>query len=173
MFRTAKPPEAASAMKPLNQVQVFALLAGQIPSQRVGMLVKERGIDFDATGDYLNEVRAAGGDDELIIALKHARVLKPANVDVAAGARQAEVNRHVARGAELSNKKQYAKAEQEYRATLLLDSRNADLYVTLAYVLNEQQKYDAAESCCTQGAPPQSEYRDCTRQFGICSKEQG
>jgi len=28
-------------------VQVFALLAGQVPSHRVTMLVQERGIDFE------------------------------------------------------------------------------------------------------------------------------
>ena len=55
-LRAAKQPEAASAKKPLNQVQVFALLAGQVTSPRVAMLVKERGIDFDAKDDYLREV---------------------------------------------------------------------------------------------------------------------
>ena len=34
-LRAAKPPEPASAKKPLNQVQVFALLAGEVPSHRV------------------------------------------------------------------------------------------------------------------------------------------
>ena len=52
---TAGPP--ASAKKPLNQVQVFALLVGQVPSHRVTMLVQERGIDFEPTDDYLQEVR--------------------------------------------------------------------------------------------------------------------
>ena len=56
---------------------------------------------------------------------------KPATVDPAAQARQAEVRQHVARGAELAKKGQYAEAEQEYRAALLLDSQNADLYVSL------------------------------------------
>jgi len=46
-LRAAKPPGPASAKKPLNQVQVFALLAGQVPSHRVAMLVTERGIDFE------------------------------------------------------------------------------------------------------------------------------
>ena len=44
-LRAAKQPEPASAKKPLNQVQVFALLAGQVTSHRVAMLVKERGIE--------------------------------------------------------------------------------------------------------------------------------
>jgi hypothetical protein len=59
-LRAAKPPEPASAKKPLNQVQVFALLVGQVSSHRVAMLVQERGIDFEPTDDYLQEVRLAG-----------------------------------------------------------------------------------------------------------------
>jgi hypothetical protein len=33
-LRASKPPEPASAKKPINQVQVFALLAAQVPSHR-------------------------------------------------------------------------------------------------------------------------------------------
>jgi len=145
-LRAATPPEPASAKKPLNQVQVFALLAGQVSSHRVAMLVNERGIDFEPQQDYLDEVRLGGGDDELLAALKSAKVMKPATVDPAAQARQAEVRRHVARGAELKRKNQYAEAEQEYRAALLLDPRNADLYVSLAYLLSLQNKWDDAAS---------------------------
>ncbi len=53
---------SASAKNPLNQVQVFALLAGQVPGHRVTMLVQERGIDFEPTDD--GEVRLAGGEGE-------------------------------------------------------------------------------------------------------------
>ena len=42
----AKPPEPASTWKPINQVQVFALLVGQVPSHRITMLVQERGVDL-------------------------------------------------------------------------------------------------------------------------------
>jgi hypothetical protein len=58
-------------------VQVVALLAGQVPSHRVAMLVKERGLDFEPHDDYLHEVRLGSGDDELITALKSAKVTRP------------------------------------------------------------------------------------------------
>jgi hypothetical protein len=80
--------EPASARKPINQVQVFALLVGQVPSRRVTMLVQERGIDFEPTDDYLQEVRLAGGEDELISALQSAKVTKPVTVDPMAQARK-------------------------------------------------------------------------------------
>jgi Flp pilus assembly protein TadD len=149
-LRTAKRPEPASAKKPLNQVQIFALLAGQVTSPRVAMLVRERGIDFEPQQDYLDEVRLGGGDDDLITALKGAKVTKPATVDPAAQARRAEVRQHVARGTQLANKGQYAEAEMEYRAALLLDSQNDDVYVSLAYVLIQQKKWDDAESAARE-----------------------
>ena len=149
-LRAAKHPEAASAKKPINQLQVFALLAGQVPSRRVTMLVQERGIDFDPTDAYLQEVRLAGGEDELVSALKSAKVTKPATVDPAARARQDELRQHVARGAELAKKGQYAEAEREYRGALLLDSQNAEIYMSLGYVLGQQKKWDDAESAARE-----------------------
>jgi tetratricopeptide (TPR) repeat protein len=145
-LRAAKPPEPASAKKPINQVQVITLLAGGVPSHRVAMLVKERGIDFEPQDDYLQEVRLGGGDDELITALKSAKVTKPATVDPTAQARQAEMRHHMVRAAELDRQGQYAKAETEVRAALLLDSQDADLnstlYTSLAYLLGQQEKWD-------------------------------
>jgi Flp pilus assembly protein TadD len=141
-LRSAKPPEPASAKKPLNQVQVFALLAGGVPSHRVTMLVQERGIDFEPTDDYLQEVRLAGGEDELISALKSAKVTKPATVDPAAQARQAEVRQHVARGLEFLRGKRYADAEVEFRAAVRLDPQDAELHVALGVALGSRGDWD-------------------------------
>jgi len=149
-LRAAKPPEAASAKKPLTQVQVFALLAGQVPSHRVTMLVQERGIDFEPTDNYLQEVRLAGGEDELISALKSAKITKPPGADSTFQARQAQIRRHMARGAELAKKGRYAEAEPEYRAALQLDSQNDDVYVSLAYVLLQQRKWGDAASAARE-----------------------
>jgi len=90
-LRAAKQPHQPdeALKKPLNQVQVFALLAGQVPSHRVAILGQGRGIDFDVKDDYLRELRLAGGDDELINALRSAKVTKPATVDPATQTRQA------------------------------------------------------------------------------------
>ena len=149
-LRAAKPPEPASAAKPLHQVQILALLAGEVPSHRVAILVNERGINFEVQQDYLDEVRLGGGDDELIAALKNAKVTKPVTVDPATEARQAEIRQHAARGAELEHKGQYAEAEREYRAALLLDSQNADIYVSLSHILDQQKKWDDAASAARE-----------------------
>jgi tetratricopeptide (TPR) repeat protein len=81
-LRAAKPAEPARAKKPLNQVQVFALLVGGVSSRRVTTLVEERGIDFEPTDDYFQQIRIIGGDDELIRALKNAEVIKPPSVEL-------------------------------------------------------------------------------------------
>jgi tetratricopeptide (TPR) repeat protein len=145
-LRAAKQPVPASAKKPLHQVQILALLAGEVPSHRVAILVQERGIDFDVKDDYLQEVRLGGGDDEVITALRSAKVTKHVTVDPAAAARQAEVRQHVAHGVGYLQSKRYADAEAEFRAALLLDSQNADLYVSLSYSLIQQRKWDDAAS---------------------------
>jgi len=47
----------------------------------VAMLLKERCIDFKPQDDYLQEVRLRGGDQELMTALKNAKVTKPIKID--------------------------------------------------------------------------------------------
>ncbi len=117
-------------------MQVFALLVGQVPSHRVTILVQERGIDFEPTDDYLQEVRLAGGEDELISALKSAKVAKPVGtVDLAEKARQAEVQEHMAHGAQFTREKRYADAEVEFRAAIHLDPQKAELHVALGETL--------------------------------------
>jgi len=134
--------KAVREKMPINQVQIFAQLAAESPSQLVTTLVKDRGIDFAVRDDYLQQVRLAGGDDALIAALKSAKVMQPVTADPAAQSRQAEVRQHVAHGAELKLKGQYAEAEQEFRAALTLGPPSADLYLSLASVLGRQRKWD-------------------------------
>ena len=121
-LRTAKHPAPANAEKPINQIQVLTLLASEVSSRRVAMLVQERGIDFDPDDEYLRDVRLAGGEDELVSALKSARVRKPARVDPTLQARQTEVQRRASRGAEFLQDGRYAEAETEYRAAIELDA---------------------------------------------------
>jgi tetratricopeptide (TPR) repeat protein len=143
-------PSRAPAKKPLNQVQVFALLAGQVSSARVAMLVKERGIDFEPTDDYLEELRLGGGEDELISALRNAKVTKAERVDPTLQARQVEIRQHVERATELDKQGQYAEAEQQYRAAILLDPHDETLYFGLSYTLGQQGKWDSGEAAARE-----------------------
>jgi tetratricopeptide (TPR) repeat protein len=135
--------KAVRERMPINPVQIIAQLAAEAPCQRVTLLVKDRGIDFTVKDVYLQQVRLAGGDDDLIAALKGAKVMVPGGAaDPGAQARQAAVLQHVARGAELKRKGQYVQAEQEFRASLTPGAPDADIDLSLAMVLGRQRKWD-------------------------------
>ena len=59
--------------RPLSQVQVLELLKGGVPNGRVAALVRERGIDFQPTGEFIEALREAGGDEALEDSLKSAK----------------------------------------------------------------------------------------------------
>jgi hypothetical protein len=58
--------------KALDKADIISLLVGAVPASRVARIIKERGVRFAPTADDLNEIRAAGGDDELIQAVQEA-----------------------------------------------------------------------------------------------------
>jgi len=130
--------------KPLDQIQVVALLAGGVPSHRVAMLVSERGISFEPTEDYLTTLKNVGADDVLLGAVRVAKRTKAEALSAEVAAKRAQVQRHLARGAQLSHTKLYPDAEQECRAALQLEPDNPDLHFALGYVLGEQKKMDLA-----------------------------
>jgi hypothetical protein len=58
--------------KALDKAEIISLLQGAVPASRVAEIVRERGIKFTPTADDLNEIRTAGGSDELIQAIQQA-----------------------------------------------------------------------------------------------------
>jgi hypothetical protein len=58
--------------KPLTREQLLQLLAGGVPSHRAAALVKQHGIDFPIDDAYLQTLRVAGADDEVIAAVRAA-----------------------------------------------------------------------------------------------------
>ncbi len=62
------PPNPRALSKP----QIISLLQGGVLSGRIATIIKERGIKFTPTADDLNDLRAAGADDELIGAIQQA-----------------------------------------------------------------------------------------------------
>lgn len=56
----------------LDKADIISLLQGAVPASRVAGIVQERGIKFNPTPDDMNEIRAAGGGDELIQAIQQA-----------------------------------------------------------------------------------------------------
>jgi hypothetical protein len=70
----APPPAAAPAPNPkaLGKQDILDLLKNFVPSARVTDLVKQYGLKFSPTDDDLKDIQSAGGDDELIGAIRDA-----------------------------------------------------------------------------------------------------
>jgi len=60
------------ASNALRKGDILSLLQGGVPSARMAALVNERGIAFTPSDDDIKEIRAAGGGDDLVNALKKA-----------------------------------------------------------------------------------------------------
>jgi hypothetical protein len=65
-----KPPAAPVNPKALGKDDIISLLQGGVPVAHVAELVSSRGIKFTPTATDLNDIRAAGGTDELIQAIQ-------------------------------------------------------------------------------------------------------
>jgi len=78
-FTPPAPPPAPVAQtnpKGLGKADILDLLKGDVPSARVAQLVKDKGVKWVPTDDDINEIRAAGGTDDLADALKQATAPK-------------------------------------------------------------------------------------------------
>ncbi len=62
---------------PLTSQDVVDLLKGGVSAKRTADLVKERGVDFTLTEAIEQEIRAAGGDADLLLALTKAKAPPP------------------------------------------------------------------------------------------------
>jgi len=58
--------KAQKNSKPLTKQDVLDLLAGDVPPERVAAIVRERGVSFELTRAVEEQIRQAGGNDELL-----------------------------------------------------------------------------------------------------------
>jgi len=140
----------ATPGKPLTRPQILALLAGDVPSSRVAILVQQRGVDFTPNDAFLGQVRKGGGEDDLVGALQSAHVTQAANAMPPSSGHPAEIRmeqvnqeelaQHIAKGSEFFQDHHYPEAEAEYRAAVKLDPQNSDLHMGLARALISQKK---------------------------------
>ena len=68
--RAAVPPQAS---KPLAQGQIMDLVSAGMESSDLVKVIRDHGIDFDLTDDYLESLRKAGAPESVIQALQAAR----------------------------------------------------------------------------------------------------
>jgi hypothetical protein len=70
--RSKVQPAEPSNARALGKDEILSLLQGDVPSERVAELVKQRGIRFAPTPGDLKDIRSAGGSDDLIDAVSQA-----------------------------------------------------------------------------------------------------
>ena len=61
---------------PLHKDEILQMLKNSLPSDQIADLVKESGIDFEPTDDYLESLRQAGAKDVLLDAVRKAKRVK-------------------------------------------------------------------------------------------------
>ncbi len=110
-----------AAQTPLDEFQVLDLLANEIPSRRIAMLVEQRGLRFEVSERFLYMLQGVGVEEILLNALKKAKV-SPS--DAAALRRHAEL------------------VEQDYRARLQMHPDSLAARVALDWALDIQGKKD-------------------------------
>jgi len=66
------PKAAPPNPRALGKQDVLSLLQGSVPSGRIAEIIQDRGIKFAPSAEDIAEIRAAGGDDELIKAIQQA-----------------------------------------------------------------------------------------------------
>ena len=76
LLRAAQAP-SQQATSPLHRDQILKLVQNYVPGPRMAELVKQRGIDFVPSENYLAILQKAGAEPVLLEALRAASVVKP------------------------------------------------------------------------------------------------
>ena len=130
----------------LNKVQILALLAGDVTSERLATLVQRYGIAFSTANDYLESLRKGGATDELVEAVRNAKVAKALEDNSAREAHPASIQQRLLTGTELKRNKRFTEAEKEYRAALQLEPQNSALHLCLGNILAVEGLNNYAEA---------------------------
>lgn len=160
---------APATPAPVGSVEVLARLVGTsnevTKSYRVERLVRQRGLSFNPTDDYLQTVKSAGGLEPLLEALRgagqaalqdHPATSQPA----AAPDNEAETLSHLVRGIGLWDQHVYKDAVKELRAALKIEPDNVYLHLSLATVLTDNQDKKAAVEECRRAIQLQPDCAD-------------
>jgi hypothetical protein len=70
---------AQKSSKQLTKEDVLDLLTGDVPAERVATIVRERGVSFTLTPGVEDQIRQAGGNDELLKAIRELAPKPPAS----------------------------------------------------------------------------------------------
>ena len=132
-------PVNASNSKPLTSVQVKGLVAGGVSSTRLAALVAERGIGFQPTPNYLEDLRSAGATETLISALSASRR------DAEAGdANRGTAERPFVSSARFASNARFLKAKPPFGPPEQVRPEDPSGHLALANALSEEGKWNEA-----------------------------
>src|SRR5690348_13547278 len=155
---------APATPAPMGSVEVLARLVGTsnevTKSYRVERLVRQRGLNFSPTDDYLQTVKSAGGLEQLLDALRAAGQTASSSQPNAAPDSEAETLSHLVRGIELWDQHVYKDAVKELRAALKIEPDNVYLHLSLATVLTYNRDKNAAVEECRRAIQLQPDCAD-------------
>jgi len=124
--------------KPLTRVDVLALVAGAVPSERVAKYVEKRGITFQPGDEYFDILKATGAEEPVFAALRKAQAAatdsggtpagvkhpEPSGPSPEMAAKESAILEHLVRGIELKQRRSYPDALEASRAASQLDPEN-------------------------------------------------
>jgi Flp pilus assembly protein TadD len=124
---------------PLTVGQIDGLLKGGVYPGRIAKFVKERGISFKPSKEYLQRLRQLGADATLIAAVRaEGRFVKARPSPASAVAESLALARR------FEQQRDWAVAEQEYRAALRGAPRDPEALAGLGRVLYSENKLEEA-----------------------------
>lgn len=148
---------APATPAPMGSVEVLARLMGTssevTKSYRVERLVRQRGLSFNPTDDYLRFVKTAGGLEPLLEALRVAG--RPASQEHGSASQpravpdsDAATLSPLVSAIELWDRHSYKDSEKDLRAALIIEPGNVYLHLSLATILSDKgDKKAAVEEC--------------------------
>jgi len=144
---------STAAPAALDKIQLLCLKAGGVHDAELIRMLQQRGVDFAPTDDYVRDLSSAGTADDVIKALRSARIHKKAASQSEPQALP-ELYSHLLRAAVLAQKQRLSiraphpndgrDAEKEYRAAIKLSPQNASIHFAFAMSLSYGKRRDEA-----------------------------
>ena len=135
-YRRNTPPPIQKSISPF---QVFAWLAGGMPSDFLAKEVRSRGLTFYADNEFIEKAKNAGAESDLAEELQ-----KASQTAAQTELGDSEATRNMIQVAISMKADEYRSAQRQIRAMLRADNQNADLYFALGNLYHRTEDWDSA-----------------------------
>ncbi|HXJ95090.1 MAG TPA: tetratricopeptide repeat protein [Terriglobia bacterium] len=130
----------ASAKRPLTRAQLMGLVAGGVPNWRVAAFVRERGIAFQPSPEFLTDLKSVGASDGLLDSVRLAQRDAVSDKEEDHNTMPAPTDG----SAPPDELKRLQQTEKQDRAAEVVRPHDPSVHFALAYVLAQEGKWDEA-----------------------------